>query len=242
MRIISVVYIFQLFHWENAAFLVQPNSRSTNRFFEEKHKRISRHFNTKVTGRENKSIRFNAQENFEIPRLEDSVQCGGRDFIKHIKFLHKSVLNLTGRGLYDRMKVNIHDESSDNDIYKFICRNERYVLISHGTQDDPVYNFGNLACLQAFARSWDNLTSMPSRLCVVSKSQDEALRIELMQNVTNFGFVDGEYRGYRVRGDGKFIKLTECCVWNCYEDNGEYIGQAALFDTELSPIVNSTGI
>ncbi len=45
------------------------------------------------------------------------------------------------------------------------------------------------ACLQAFARSWDNLTSMPSKLCVVSKSQDEALRIELMHNVTNYGFV-----------------------------------------------------
>jgi len=81
---------------------------------------------------------------------------------------------------------------------------------------------------------------MPSRLCVVSKSQDEALRIELMHNVTNYGFVDGEYRGYRVRGDGTFIKLTECCVWNCYDDDGEYIGQAALFDRELSPIVNST--
>lgn len=111
---------------------------------------------------------------------------------------------------------------------------------------------------------------MPSRLSVISKSQDEALRIKLIQNVTNLGYVgkfsyfeirkkfwqshisnhlthfpilnlrrlDGEYRGFRVRGDGKFIKLTECCVWNCYDRDGEYIGQAALFDRELSPVVS----
>jgi hypothetical protein len=81
---------------------------------------------------------------------------------------------------------------------------------------------------------------MPSKECVVSKSQDEKLRIELMRNVTDFGYVDGDYRGYRVRGDGKFIKLTQCVVWNCYDDKDEYIGQAALFDRNISPIVDST--
>jgi len=173
---------------------------------------------------------------YEIPSLKD-----GRDMITHVKHLDKSLAKLTGRGIYERMNIPRCDGSSDDEIYQSICNNERYVLISHGTQEFPIYNFGNTACVNAFARSWEDLTSMPSRECVISKSQDEALRIELMQNVTDYGFVDGEYKGYRVRGDGKFIKLTECVVWNCYDEGrGVYIGQAALFDRHSSPIVEST--
>ena len=117
--------------------------------------------------------------------------------ISHVRHLDKSLKILTGTGVYDRMGISVTSVSNlpADVIYKDICQNERYVLISHGTQDDPVYNFGNRACLQAFARSWKNLTSLPSRLCVISKSKDEALRIELMRNVTDFGFVDGLYRG-----------------------------------------------
>jgi hypothetical protein len=90
------------------------------------------------------TIQSSAQDDFEIPTLEDEVKCGGRDVTTHIKHLHRSVLDLTGRGLYERMKVTIPQDSSDRDIHQSICRNERYVLISHGKQDDPVYNFGNL--------------------------------------------------------------------------------------------------
>ncbi len=109
--------------------------------------------------------------------------------ITHIKYLDRSLVDLTGRGVYERMNLTIPEESTDDDIYQMVCRNERYVLISHGTQKEPVYNFGNSACLQAFARSWENLTSMPSKKCVISMSEDEALRIQLMQNVTDYGFV-----------------------------------------------------
>jgi hypothetical protein len=189
--------------------------------------------------------------NYDIPNLNNySIQCGGgRDMITHVRFLDQSLLKLTGRGIYERMNIQRNEEllrSSDSNeekreyIYNSICKNERFVLISHGTEASPVYNFGNMACLNAFSRSWENLTCMPSRECVVSQSQDETLRIELMKNVTDYGFVDGEYRGYRVRGDGKFIKLTECVVWNCYDDKGVYIGQAALFDRDISPIVDYT--
>lgn len=212
--------VSQLFVWNNEAF-------------------VSHHTFTK---RKNTFHRKCNRDKFDIPKLEDEVTCGGRDIVTHIKYLHRSVLDLTGRGIFERMNVDLNEESSDADIYKSICRNDRYVLISHGDQKDPVYNFGNSACLQAFGRSWDNLTSMPSRLCVVSKSQDEALRIELMYNVTNYGYVDGAYRGYRVRGDRSLIKLTECCVWNCYDNDEQYIGQAALFDQEKSPIVDWTDI
>lgn len=210
-------------------------------------------------GRQLKVSRFDADEhpaskypcNYDIPDLyNDTIQCGGgRDMITHVKYLDQSLLILTGRGVYERMNIQRNDDilllSDSNEqkrefVYNAICKNERFVLISHGMEPSPVYNFGNTACLNAFARSWETLTCMPSKECVVSKSQDEKLRIELMKNVTDYGFVDGEYRGYRTRGDGKFLKLTECVVWNCHDDKGEYIGQAALFDRDVSPVVDST--
>lgn len=175
----------------------------------------------------------------EIPSLDDDVKCGGIDWIKHVRCLDRSLLNLTGHGVCERMNVQTLHDSKDLDIYESIIKNERYVLISHGAQDDPIYNFGNLASVQAFARSWNDLTSIPSRLSVVSESYDEACRNELLHNVTKCGFFDGYLGGYRTRGDGKFIKINELCFWNCYDDDGDYIGQAALFDRELSPIVDN---
>ena len=182
---------------------------------------------------------------FDIPSLEDGITCGGRDMITHVKLLDRSLTKLSaGCGIYERMNIPRSKSITDEDIYQSICRNERYILISHGTEESPIYNFGNIACLKAFARSWENQVSMPSSESVVCRSQDEASRIELMQSVTDYGIFDGKLNGYRVRDDGKFIKLTEGVVWNCYEygDDEEktYIGQAAFFDTHVCPIVEST--
>lgn len=155
MTVLFLLCVFQLICWQNVAFLFHPQSkrRPADRFFDGKHAKIARQQEVRnqaiglliSTEQKSTELASSIQEDFEIPLLNDDVQCGGgRDFVQHIKFLHESVLNLTGRGLYERMQVEIDDDSLDDDIYESICRNERYVLISHGKQDDPVYNFGNL--------------------------------------------------------------------------------------------------
>ena len=80
---------------------------------------------------------------YEIPTIDDNAKCDGRDMITHTKRLHTSLLNLTGSGLYERMNLTLHNPK-DLDIYDSVIKNDRYVVISHGTQDDPIYNFGNL--------------------------------------------------------------------------------------------------
>jgi len=200
---------------------------------------------------QNDAFAIPSPSTFDFPSLEENVKVGGRDIVTHVKYVDASLRKLTGRGVCERMNIDLDPTtkeassdvstcSSSDDVYRAICKNDQYVLITHGTQADPIYNFGNVACLTAFHRAYDDLITMPSRLCVVHKSQDEVLRNELMTKVTNDGFVEGAYRGYRIRGDGKFIKLTNAVVWNCYGDDGVYIGQAALFDRNISPIVDST--
>lgn len=175
------------------------------------------------------------EDYFDFPSQGDeSIKIGGRDMISHVSLLDRSLKRLTGRGLYERMKVQ---PSSPKGIYNTVCLNERFVLISHGTEANPIYNFGNVAALQAFMRSWHDLM-IPSAESVVLRSQDETLRNELMQKVTDHGFVEGA-SGIRVRGDGKFIKLVDAVVWNCYDDdNSTYIGQAAFFDRKNCPILD----
>ena len=37
------------------------------------------------------------------------------------------------------------------------------VIVSHGTQDDPIFNYGNQAALSLFEMSWEQFTQLPSR-------------------------------------------------------------------------------
>lgn len=171
------------------------------------------------------------------PSLEDNVQVGGRDIISHVALVDESLRKLSGEGIFERMGLSIAHEA--NDIYEKICENERFVLITHGIESDPIYNYGNVAALEAFARTWDDLRTIPSRESVVIRSQDEKLRIELMKTVTDTGFVDGA-TGIRVRGDDKFIRLVDAVVWNCYDRESVYVGQAALFDRDKAEILTST--
>ena len=90
--------------------------------------------------------------------------------------------------------------------------NNRFVVISHGTEADPIYNYGNSACLKAFARTWDELCRTPSADSVVRRSGDEKLREELMSKVTRDGFVEGA-TGIRVTGDvGRYLRLVDAVV------------------------------
>ena len=111
------------------------------------------------------------QKIFDIPSLEDGITCcGSRDMITHVKLLDRSLTKLSaGRGIFERMNIPRKKSITDEEIYESICRNERYILISHGTEESPIYNFGNKACLNAFARSWENQGSMPSSASVVRR-------------------------------------------------------------------------
>lgn len=140
--------------------------------------------------------------------IGDNIQIAGRSISDHVSILDNSLRKLTGKGIRERIG---YEEKDHEDLYQEYCMNDRYVIVSHGTEDDPIYNFSNVAGLEAFVRSWDDFILLPSRLSVVLQSKDEELRIELMSKVTNDGFVEGA-SGIRVRGDGKFIQLVDAVV------------------------------
>ncbi len=101
-----------------------------------------------------------------------------------------------------------------------------FVLVSHGTEDDPVLNYGNAAALVLWEMSWAELTHTPSRL--TAEAPNRAERDRLLAAVAARGFID-DYSGIRVSKTGRRFRIAQATVWNLLAENGRPCGQAAMF-------------
>ena len=101
-----------------------------------------------------------------------------------------------------------------------------FVLVSHGTQADPVLNYGNQAALALWEMSWDEFTRTPSRLTAEAPDREE--RARLLAAVTAHGFID-DYSGARISKTGRRFAISRATVWNLFAPDGKPHGQAAMF-------------
>jgi hypothetical protein len=102
-----------------------------------------------------------------------------------------------------------------------------FVLVSHGTETDPVLNYGNRAALSLWEMSWEELTRTPSRFTAEAPNREE--RARLLNAVTERGFID-DYSGVRISKSGKRFRIDRATVWNLLTEDGKPCGQAAMFD------------
>lgn len=101
-----------------------------------------------------------------------------------------------------------------------------FVVLAHGTGDDPVFFFGNRAALAAFETDWESLTRMPSRLSAEAPLREE--RQALLDRVSAEGFID-DYAGIRISATGRRFAIAGAVVWNLVDAAGTRHGQAAMF-------------
>jgi hypothetical protein len=101
-----------------------------------------------------------------------------------------------------------------------------FVLVSHGTEADPVLNYGNQAALALWEMSWAELTRTPSRLTAEAPNREE--RARLLAEVTARGFID-DYSGVRISKSGRRFRIARATVWNLVDDRKMPAGQAAMF-------------
>lgn len=101
-----------------------------------------------------------------------------------------------------------------------------FVLVSHGTEADPVLNYGNAAALALWEMSWAELTHTPSRLTAEAPNREE--RARLLAAVTARGFID-DYSGVRISKTGRRFKISRATVWNLLTEDNKPCGQAAMF-------------
>jgi hypothetical protein len=101
-----------------------------------------------------------------------------------------------------------------------------FVVASHGTEPDPVFNYGNRAALALFETTWAAFTAMPSRRSAEPLAQAE--RAQLLARVNAHGFVD-DYHGIRISASGRRFRIDRATVWNVMDAAGVYYGQAVMF-------------
>lgn len=102
-----------------------------------------------------------------------------------------------------------------------------FVLVSHGTEADPILNYGNAAALTLWEMSWAELRRTPSRLTAEPPNRDE--RARLLETVARRGFID-DYSGVRISKSGRRFRIARATLWNLLTVDGQPCGQAAKFD------------
>ena len=101
-----------------------------------------------------------------------------------------------------------------------------FVLVSHGTEADPVLNYGNATALALWEMSWEELTRTPSRLTAEAPNREE--RARLLATVAQHGFI-ADYSGIRISKNGRRFRIAQATVWNLLTPEGRPCGQAAQF-------------
>lgn len=99
-------------------------------------------------------------------------------------------------------------------------------IVAHGTEEDPVFFYGNKLALHWFEMSFDDFVRLPSRLS--AEPMKQLARAALLQKVAQQGYVDN-YCGMRISGSGRHFMITNATIWNLLDANGVCHGQAAAF-------------
>lgn len=138
---------------------------------------------------------------------------------EHVALMRRSFRHWTGRDLVD-------PRLSDIEAARFAFH-APFVLVSHDTAPDPVFNYGNETALGLFGMSWQDFTALPSRYSAAPVSREE--RARLLAQVTANGYID-DYRGIRIARGGRRFRIDQATVWNLIDPAGVMHGQAATFE------------
>jgi len=101
-----------------------------------------------------------------------------------------------------------------------------FVVVSHGTEADPILNYGNLAALRLWETDWESLTAMPSRK--TAEPIHREARADLLARAAEHGFID-DYTGIRISATGRRFRIRNAIIWNLIDEAGAPSGQAATF-------------
>lgn len=136
---------------------------------------------------------------------------------RHSRLLMDSYRALTGKSLIESDRAG---RASD------ILYEAPFALLSHGTEEDPVLNYGNRTALTLWEMDWHSFTRMPSRLTAEPMQRD--VREAFMEDVRQKGYSEG-YEGVRISSSGRRFSIEQAVVWNLIDEEGAYRGQAAMF-------------
>ncbi|KAF2990450.1 MEKHLA domain-containing protein [Methylocystis sp. MJC1] len=101
-----------------------------------------------------------------------------------------------------------------------------FVVVSHGTETDPILNYGNRVALALWEMTPAQLIATPSRLTAEAPLREA--RERFLAQAARDGFVRG-YEGVRISATGRRFQISNATIWNVADDAGHPVGQAATF-------------
>ena len=101
-----------------------------------------------------------------------------------------------------------------------------FVVVSHGTQLDPVFWFANRTAQRLGEVDWATFIRMPSRQSVEAGEHDD--RERLLARAKAHGYVD-DYQGVRISASGRRFRIQNVVLWNLRNEHDQPAGQAATF-------------
>lgn len=103
-----------------------------------------------------------------------------------------------------------------------------FVVVSHGTESDPIFNYANRQALDLWEMDWDTFTQLPSRYSAEPISQEE--RSRLLAQAKAQGYIS-DYRGVRISSTGKRFWIEDVILWTVLDELNQPCGQAATFSS-----------
>lgn len=108
----------------------------------------------------------------------------------------------------------------------WLYRDAPFAVVAHNTDPDPRFVYANIVAQRCFEYSWEEFTSLPSRLS--AEPVERAERQRLLDAVTRHGFI-ADYRGVRIARSGRRFAIENAIVWQLIDRDGLMRGQAATF-------------
>lgn len=138
--------------------------------------------------------------------------------IRHSQRLYHSFHHWTGKSLIDTINEPLTLSES---LFK-----APFVIVSHGTQADPIFNYGNLKALELWQMEWEDFTSLPSRYSAEPVERSE--RETMLTKTQTQGFFSN-FRGVRISSKGDRFFIEDGIIWNLLDEENQLCGQAASF-------------
>ena len=101
-----------------------------------------------------------------------------------------------------------------------------FIVVAHGTQNDPILNYGNQAALDLWELDLETFLKTPSRKTAEPMHRDE--RAKMLQQSHNHGYIS-DYQGIRITSTGKRFYIRRATVWSLKDSTNQPLGQAATF-------------
>jgi MEKHLA domain len=102
-----------------------------------------------------------------------------------------------------------------------------FAVLSHGTEPDPVLNYGNQTALNLWEMEWPDFTQMPSRLTAEPDLREG--RSQLLASAAQQGYLT-DYEGVRISKSGQRFFIEQATIWRVFDEEGNVCGQAATFE------------